>query len=87
MKNTVELNKEKEALKTRCKTIVKGAKTEMRMLSQDELNEIDTNKERISSIGEEIRSIEDQLKSYDNLLDFNTKKVNVMKAEERNVIV
>lgn len=87
MKNTVELNKEKEALKTRCKTIVEGAKTEMRMLSQDELNEIDTNKERISSIDEEIRSIEDQLKSYDNLLDFNTKKVNVMKAEERNVIV
>ena len=87
MKNTVELNKEKEALKTRCKTIVEGAKTEMRMLSQDELNEIDTNKERISSISEEIRSIEDQLKSYDNLLDFNTKKVNVMKAEERNVIV
>lgn len=87
MKNTVELNKEKEALKTRCKTIVEGAKTEMRMLSQDELNEIDTNKERISDIDEEIRSIEDQLKSYDNLLDFNTKKVNVMKAEERNVIV
>lgn len=87
MKNTVELNKEKEALKTRCKTIVEGAKTEMRMLSQDELNEIDTNKERISSIDEEIRSIEDQLKSYDNLLDFNTKKVNVMKAEERNVTV
>lgn len=87
MKNTVELNKEKEALKTRCKTIVEGAKTEMRMLSQDELNEIDTNKERISGIDEEIRSIEDQLKSYDNLLDFNTKKVNVMKAEERNVIV
>lgn len=87
MKNTVELNKEKEALKTRCKTIVEGAKTEMRMLSQDELNEIDTNKERISGIDEEIRSIEDQLKSYDNLLDFNTKKVNVMKAEERNVTV
>ena len=87
MKNTVELNKEKEALKTRCKTIVEGAKTEMRMLSQDELNEIDTNKERISDIDGEIRSIEDQLKSYDNLLDFNTKKVNVMKAEERNVTV
>lgn len=87
MKNTVELNKEKEALKTRCKTIVEGAKTEMRMLSQDELNEIDSNKERISGIDEEIRSIEDQLKSYDNLLDFNTKKVNVMKAEERNVTV
>lgn len=87
MKNTVELNKEKEALKTRCKTIVEGAKTEMRMLSQDELNEIDSNKERISGIDEEIRSIEDQLKSYDSLLDFNTKKVNVMKAEERNVTV
>ena len=87
MKNTVELNKEKEALKTRCKTIVEGAKTEMRMLSQDELNEIDTNKERISDIDGEIRSIEDQLKSYDNLLDFNTKKVNVMIAEERNVTV
>lgn len=87
MKNTVELNKEKEALKTRCKAIVEGAKTEMRMLSQDELNEIDSNKDRISGIDVEIRSIENQLKSYDSLLDFNTKKVNEMKVEERNVTI
>lgn len=87
MKNTVELNKEKEALKTRCKAIVDGAKTEMRMLSQDELNEIDSNKDRISGIDVEIRSIENQLKSYDSLLDFNTKKVNEMKVEERNVTI
>lgn len=87
MKNTVELNKEKEALKTRCKAIVEGAKTEMRMLSQDELNEIDSNKSRISGIDVEIRSIENQLRSYDSLLDFNTKKVNEMKVEERNVTI
>lgn len=87
MKNTVELNKEKEALKTRCKTLIECAKTEMRALSPDEFNEINSNRERVSGIDEEIRSIEDQLKSYDSLLDFNTKKVNVMKAEERNVTV
>ena len=50
----------------------------------NELSEIEANKNRIAEIDEEIRSIEDRIKSYDNLLDFNTKK---MTPEVRNVNV
>lgn len=84
MKNTVELNKEKEDLKARCRSLVESCKKEQRALLDNELSEIEANKNRIAEIDEEIRSIEDRIKSYDNLLDFNTKK---MTPEVRNVNV
>lgn len=84
MKNSVELRKEKEELKSRCISLVESAKKEERMLSDDETTEINASKERIFEIDGELRSIEAQLKTYDNLIDFSAKKE--MK-EERNVKV
>ena len=84
MKNSVELRKEKEELKSRCISLVESAKKEERMLSDDETTEINASKERIFEIDCELRSIEAQLKTYDNLIDFSAKKE--MK-EERNVKV
>lgn len=84
MKNSVELRKEKEDLKSRCISLVESAKKEERMLSDDETTEINASKERIFEIDGELRSIEAQLKTYDNLIDFSAKKE--MK-EERNVKV
>ena len=84
MKNSVELRKEKEELKSRCISLVESAKKEERMLSDDETTEINASKERIIEIDGELRSIEAQLKTYDNLIDFSAKKE--MK-EERNVKV
>ena len=84
MKNSVELRKEKEDLKSRCVSLVESAKKEERMLSDEETTEINASKERIFEIDGELRSIEAQLKTYDNLIDFSAKKE--MK-EERNVKV
>lgn len=84
MKNSVELRKEKEELKSRCISLVESAKKEERTLSDDETTEINASKERIFEIDGELRSIEAQLKTYDNLIDFSAKKE--MK-EERNVKV
>lgn len=84
MKNSVELRKEKEDLKSRCISLVESAKKEERMLSDEETTEINASKERIFEIDGELRSIEAQLKTYDNLIDFSAKKE--MK-EERNVKV
>lgn len=84
MKNSVELRKEKEDLKSRCISLVESAKKEERTLSDEETTEINASKERIFEIDSELRSIEAQLKTYDNLIDFSAKKE--MK-EERNVKV
>lgn len=76
---TVELKKERQGIKDSLENLKNTLKTEGRLMTEDEKNEVKRSQERITEIDTAIRSIEEKLQDIDSL--FTVKEV---ETEKRN---
>lgn len=77
--NSVEILDKKDILKKRAEEIINQCKTEVRTLTEDEDKEINSIKDQINDLNEEMRQLEKELETYDEKIPQDEIE------EERNV--
>lgn len=66
--NSVEILDKKDILKKRAEEIINLCKTEIRTLTEDESNEINSIKDQINDLNEEMRKLNEELENYDKII-------------------
>lgn len=66
--NSVEILDKKDILKKRAEEIINLCKTEIRTLTEDENNELNSIKDQINDLNEEMRKLNEELENYDKII-------------------